>query len=122
MIGVLPVKSVMNVMIPMRSVLIVTDVTMSSMIVITAAIVADAPNVWNTAANVIGVWTAVSMKDHTAWNAETALLMQAISVRNAASVTIASVNGVTSAECVRTAPRRITVQIVMHAEVMCGFV
>ena len=64
MIGVLPVKSVMNVMIPMRSVLIVTDVTMSSMIVITAAIVADAPNVWNTAANVIGVWIVVSMKGH----------------------------------------------------------
>ena len=64
MIGVLPVRFVMNAMIPMRSVLTVTDVTMSSMIEITAAIVADAPNVWSTAANVIGVWIVVLMKGH----------------------------------------------------------
>ena len=122
MIGALHVRSVMNVTIPMISVLTVVDVTMSSMTVITAAIAADVPNVWNTAVNVIGVWIVVSMKDRIVQNAETVFSMPVTSAQDVSNVITVSANGVISADCAQTVPKRITVPSVMHAEVMSGFV
>ena len=122
MIGALHVRSVMNVTIPMISVLTAVDVTMSSMTVITAAIAADVPNVWNTAVNVIGVWIVVSMKDRIVRNAVTVLSMPVTSAQDVPNVITVSANGVISADCAQTVPKRITVPSVMHAEVMSGFV